>query len=145
MSIKYKEFEVHFGKLWISESAMYLCSVSMFSWCCYEQETQHAAWPVVLPDTCASSDNQEKEDVCLSQSGKDFWGRVSFWRQKAHLFRHAWIALPVRRPSGKLFFLYSFYFMFIFIFIFYAITLFLISYLINTSFQVSLKDVITRG
>ena len=45
---------------------------------------------------------------------KEFWERVSFWRQDAHLFRHVLIALPVRGLLENSYFcIYLFYFAFI--------------------------------
>ena len=108
-----------------------LCSVGIFSWCGYEQETQHAAEPEALADTYAPTGCREKKkEGCLFSRVMSRELRKSFfWRQEAYLFRHALITLPVRAPPAeKLLFFYSFV-LFPVYFIFYVIGFF-ISYLI---------------
>ena len=65
-----------------------------------------------------------------------FCGGISFWRQEAHLFRDALIALPVRSLLGKLLFFYLFthYISCLFYFLCFV---FSISYLIPTILSVS--------
>ena len=107
-----------------------LCSVGMFSWRRYKQETQHAAKTSSLRKHAFSNWlSREKGHVLSVEVCQRNWGCVSFWHQEAHLFRYARIALSVRGPLGNCYFsIHLFYF----VFIFFMLLFFLISYSIPT-------------
>ena len=65
---------------------------------------------------------KRKRCVHLSRGDKSFWGRVSFWRQQAPLFRHFLISVHVRGLLGNRYFcIYLFIYFYVIVFFFHLL------------------------
>ena len=78
--------------------------------------------------------SRKEKVVRLSLGSKVFCGRFLYWHKEAHLFRHAWIVLPVGDPLNNCCFVFIYFISCLFYLYLYYVIAFLISYLIPTSF-----------
>ena len=108
-----------------------LWPVGMFSWRCYEQDTQHAARPEALVDIYAPTGCREKKET----SAQSRLCQVFLFGARTPIFQACVGCASCQRPPEELLFLNLFILFrvcLIFVFIFYVVGCF-ISYLIPTN------------
>ena len=115
---------------------VWLCSISIFSWCCYKQDTTHLLRPLTFANTHAPTGSQEKKEKATSIQARYVKGTEEeflFGVRKPSFSGIHKIVLSCQWLPGRLLFCYLFYFMF-FLFLSYFLCYWVLffSYLIPT-------------